>query len=428
MKSKVNKLEKDMLEISIELDKQEWDAMLDKAYQANKNKYNVQGFRKGKAPRKAIETSYGSMVFFDDALDIVYKEHYISIVQSKKLYPVSAPSMAIEKLDDTGLKMVLTVQNRPTVELGEYKNIEIKGEKATVDEKEVDKYITTMAERNARKVEVSDRAVQNGDIVDIDFEGSVDGVKFEGGTAQHYELEIGSHSFIEGFEDQIVGMNIGEDRDIKVVFPKEYGAKDLAGKEAVFAIKLHKIMVKEIPAIDDAWASAVSEFDTLDKFKDDVRANLLKQAEERAETANTNALIDAIVKNAKFEVPQCMVEDEIEYIMQDFEQRLMMQGMRMEDYLSYIGKTIEEVKAEQNDIAKANCGIRLVIEEIITKEKIKVTAKDIDKKLTEIAKQYGQKLEDFKKNMPEKYAAQIENEVLMNKLVDFLKENNKIRQ
>lgn len=428
MKYNVNKKEKDMIELSIELNKEEWNGALEKAYESTKSKYEVKGFRKGKATRKAIENAYGSMIFVDDAIDVTYKENFISIITKEKLFPVSSPAMALEKCDDTGLKMTLTFQNKPSVELGDYKGIEIEGKKIEVSEKDVENQINRMAERNVRKVEVTDREVKNGDIANIDFSGSVDGKKFDGGTAQGYELEIGSHSFIEGFEEQIVGMKLNEEKDINVKFPESYHSSDLAGKDAVFAIKLNKILVKEMPEINDEWASMASEFETLKELKADVEKKLKEDAQAQADTENTNALIDKIVTNAKFEIPECMVEDELDYILGDFEQKLAMQGMKMDDYLKLINKTMKDVRDEQRDIAKANCGIRLVIETLIEKEKITVKEKDIDEKIENIAKMYGQTKEDMKKNLREEDLSYFKNEALMDKLIAFLKENNKIKQ
>lgn len=428
MKYNIVKKENDIIDLSIELDKEEWANAMEKAYEQNKGKYEVQGFRKGKAPRKAIENAYGSMIFVDDAIDAVYKEHYFSIITKEKLYPVSSPSMALDKFDETGFKMTLTFQNRPSVELGAFTGLEIKGKKASVKKKEVDEYIENMAKRNARKVEVTDRAVQNGDIANINFSGSVDGKKFDGGTAENYELEIGSHSFIEGFEEQLVGMQIGEEKAINVTFPADYHSKDLAGKPSIFDVKINKIFVKEQPVIDDKWASMVSEFETLEDFRKDVEKNLKEQAQKQVDTENMNKLIDEIVAKAKFNVPDCMIEDEIDFILNDFERRLSMQGMKLDDYLKYAKKTMKEVRDEQKDIAKANCGIRLVLENIIEKQDIKVEDKEIDVKIEEIAKMYGLNTEDMKKNIGEQDLSYIKNEILMDKLIAFLKENNKIIQ
>ncbi len=428
MKYNIVKKENDLIDLSIELNKEEWTNAMEKAYEQNKGKYEVQGFRKGKAPRKAIENAYGSMIFVDDAIDAVYKEHYLAIITKEKLYPVSSPSMALDKFDETGFKMTLTFQNRPTVELGDYTGLEIKGKKASVKKKDIDEYIQNMANRNARKVEVTDRAVQNGDIANINFSGSVDGKKFDGGTAENYELEIGSHSFIEGFEEQLVGMQIGEEKAINVTFPADYHSKELAGKPSVFDVKINKIFVKEQPVIDDKWASMVSEFETLEDFRKDVEKNLQEQAQKQVDTENMNKLIDAIVAKSKFKVPDCMIEDEIDFILNDFERKLSMQGMKLDDYLKYAKKTMQEIRDEQKSIAKANCGIRLVLENIIEKQKIKVTDKQVDAKIEEIAKMYGLNTEDMKKNIGEQDLSYIKNEILMDKLIAFLKENNKIIQ
>lgn len=428
MKYNINKKEKDIVEITIELGKDAWQTALDEAYNKTKSKYEVQGFRKGKAPRKAIENAYGSMVFVDEAIDEVYRKEYINIIQKEKLSPVSNPTLALDKCDDTGLKITLTVQNKPTVTLGAYTDIEIKSKKADIKAKDVENYINNMAERNARKVEVGkDTPLANGNIAVFDFVGTLNGEKFDGGSSENYELEIGSGKFVPGFEDQMIGLKVGEEKDLNITFPKEY-TPELAGKDVVFHVKLNKIMVKEIPAIDDKWASMVSEFDTLADFKASIKEKLTKEAQAKLDDEATNALVDEIAKNAKFDIPDCMVEDEINYILQDFEQKLAMQGLNLEKYSQLIKRDIKQLREEQRDIAKTNCGIRLVLEAIIDKEKIKTTQKQIDAKIADIAKMYGQSVEDMKKNMGENEVAYIQSQVLMDNLVEFLKKNNKIVQ
>ena len=428
MKHNINKKDKDIVEITIELGKQDWQNALDAAYNKTKAKYEVQGFRKGKAPRKAIENAYGSMVFVDEAIDEVYKTEYVKIIQKEKLAPVSNPTLALDKCDESGLKMVLTVQNKPTVTLGNYSGIEIKSKKADVKAKDVEEYLKNMAERNARKVEADkDAKLEKGNIAVFDFVGTLNGEKFEGGSSENYELEIGSGKFVPGFEDQMIGLKVGEEKDLNITFPKEY-TPELAGKDVVFHVKVNKIMVKEIPPMDDKWATMVSEFDTLAEFKASVKEKLTKDAQSKIDDEATNKLIDEIVKQAKFDVPACMIDDEIDYILQDFEQKLAMQGLNLQKYCEIIKKDMKQVREEQKDIAKQNVGIRLVLEAIIEKEGIKVTDKEIDAKIEEMAKNYGQKLEDMKKNLGENELSYISSQVLMDKLIEFLKKNNKIVQ
>lgn len=428
MKYNINKKDKDIVEITIELGKDEWQNAINSAYEKTKAKYEVQGFRKGHAPRKAIENAYGSMVFVDDAIDEVYKTEYVKIIQKEKLAPVASPTLALDKCDDSGLKMTLNVQNKPTVTLGEYSGIEVKSKKADIKAKDVDEYLKNMAERNARKVDADkDATLEKGSIAVFDFVGTLNGEKFEGGSSENYELEIGSGKFVPGFEDQMIGLKVGDEKDLNITFPKEY-TPELAGKDVVFHVKVNKIMKKEIPAMDDKWATMVSEFDTLAEFKASVKEKLTKDAQNKLDDEATNKLIDEIVKKAKFEVPSCMIEDEVDYILQDFEQKLAMQGLNLEKYAQIIKKDIKQIREEQKDIAKQNVGIRLVLEAIIEKEKIKVTEKEIDKKIAEIAKNYGQSLEDMKKNIGENEISYISSQVLMDKLVEFLKKNNKIVQ
>ncbi|MBQ8749399.1 MAG: trigger factor [Clostridia bacterium] len=425
MEYKISK-EKNKVSINITLAKDEWAKEIESAYERTKGKYEVQGFRKGKAPRKAIENAYGSMVFFDDALDEVFKKNYVEIVTKEDLAVIEQPALAINKLDEENFDITLTVEVEPEVKLGNYKGLEIKKAEVKVSEEHIDHHIQEMAERNARRVEITDRAVENGDITNIDFSGSIDGVKFEGGTAEGYELVIGSHSFIAGFEEQLIGMNVGEERDIKVTFPADYPSEEIKGKEAVFAIKLHKIEVKEMPEINDEWASNVSEFETLQELRDDIAKHDEEHAKQHAETQENNELIEKVVANAEVEVSNVLVERELDYMMEDISNKLMYQGFTLEQYCEMMGKKVEEIKEEQRDVAITNCKTRLVIETIIKKENIKVEQSDIDAKLQELCERFNKTLEEIKENFPQEQLMYLENEIIMDKFLAFLRENNKI--
>lgn len=425
MEYKISK-EKNKVSINITLAKDEWAKEIESAYERTKGKYEVQGFRKGKAPRKAIENAYGSMVFFDDALDEVFKKNYVEIVTKEDLAVIEQPALAINKLDEENFDITLTVEVEPEVKLGDYKGLEIKKAEVKVSEEHIDHHIQEMAERNARRVEITDRAVENGDITNIDFSGSIDGVKFEGGTAEGYELVIGSHSFIAGFEEQLIGMKVGEERDIKVTFPADYPSEEIKGKEAVFAIKLHKIEVKEMPEINDEWASNVSEFETLQELRDDIAKHDEEHAKQHAETQENNELIEKVVANAEVEVSNVLVERELDYMMEDISNKLMYQGFTLEQYCEMMGKKVEEIKEEQRDVAITNCKTRLVIEAIIKKENIKVEQSDIDAKLQELCERFNKTLEEIKENFPQEQLMYLENEIIMDKFLAFLRENNKI--
>lgn len=425
MEYKISK-DKNKVSINLTLTKEEWASEIDSAYERTKGKYEVQGFRKGKAPRKAIENAYGSMVFFDDAMDEVFKKHYVEIVTKENLAVIDQPSLVINKYDEENFDITLTVEVEPEVKLGAYTGLEVKKVEAKVSEEHIMHHIEEMAERNARRIEITDRAVENGDIVHLDFVGSVDGVEFEGGKSENYELVIGSHTFVDTFEDQLIGVKVGEEKNVEVTFPEDYGSEDLKGKKAVFVCKINKIEKKELPEINDEWASNVSEFDTLQELKDDIAKHDEEHAKEHAEAEENNALIEKVVEGAEVEIPNCLVERELDYMMDDINNRLMYQGFTLEQYALKVGKKVEELREEQREFAKQNVKVRLVVEELIKKEDIKVTDADKDEKLKELCERFGKTLEEIKENFPKEQMVYLENEIIMDKLIAFLRENNKI--
>ena len=375
MNCKVEKTEKAnevKLEITIEAEK--FDNAMKKVYFQNAKYFNIPGFRKGKAPMNIVEKYYGAQIFYEDAFNEVATEAYDEALEANKIDAVSRPVVDIKQMEK-GKDVIFTavVQTKPEVELGKYKGIEIPKVEYKVEEKDIEHELGHMQEHNSRLITVDDRALENGDIATIDFEGFVDGVAFDGGKAEGHELEIGSGSFIPGFEDQLVGMKIDEEREIKVTFPKEYFSKDLAGKEAMFKVKLHEIKRKELPELDDEFAKDVSEFDTLAELKASIKEKIEKNNEQRQKYETEDLAIKAVCEDVKVDIPSGMVEFEVENMMKDFEQRLSYQGLNLDQYLKMIGKTEEEMKKEYEPQAIEAIKSRLVLEAIIKAEKIEAS-------------------------------------------------------
>ena len=420
------KIEGDKFKVKISLTAQEWNEYVNQAYEQNKGKFSVQGFRKGKVPKKVIEQNYGADIFFDDALQLAFsKEYGDMLAKETEIEPVDHPDVSLEKFDSDGLVLNVTVQSMPEVKLGKYKGLEIESAKGEVEEKQVEKELNQVRERNARYVEVQ-REAKLGDFVTIDFSGSIDGVKFPGGEAKDYRLELGSKSFIEGFEEQIVGMKIGETKTIKVTFPENYHAEELKGKPADFEITLKGVEEKQLPELNDEFASNVSEFETLDEYKKDIRKHLEETLNERLERETENNIIKAVVKEAEVNIPECMVESQLDAYMKDMETRLAYQGLKLDDYCKYMNTTPENIRKENHDHALETVKTRLAIEKIIEVENLKVTDEELDSKLEEVAKKYNKTAGDYKKSLGEKQLIYFENDILMDKLVKFLKENNKL--
>ena len=400
MNCKVEKTEKAnevKLEITIEAEK--FDNAMKKVYFQNAKYFNIPGFRKGKAPMNIVEKYYGAQIFYEDAFNEVATEAYDEALEANKIDAVSRPVVDIKQMEK-GKDVIFTavVQTKPEVELGKYKGIEIPKVEYKVEEKDIEHELGHMQEHNSRLITVDDRALENGDIATIDFEGFVDGVAFDGGKAEGHELEIGSRSFIPGFEDQLVGMKIDEEREIKVTFPKEYFSKDLAGKEAMFKVKLHEIKRKELPELDDEFAKDVSEFDTLAELKASIKEKIEKNNEQRQKYETEDLAIKAVCEDVKVDIPSGMVEFEVENMMKDFEQRLSYQGLNLDQYLKMIGKTEEEMKKEYEPQAIEAIKSRLVLEAIIKAEKIEASEDEIKAKMEEMAKNYGKKVEEISEN------------------------------
>ena len=420
------KLDKNMYEITISVSKDEFEKYVEHSYEENKGKFNIEGFRKGKAPRAMIEKNYGSTVFYDDAIDHLFSHEYSdALAKETEIVPVANPEIRIDKFDDNGIVLVAKVQSVPDVKLGAYKGLEIKKATGEVKDEQIEKEINQARERQARYVEV-EREARDGDYAVIDFTGFVDGKEFEGGKAENYRLKLGSHTFIEGFEDQVVGMKVNEEKDVKVTFPQEYFSEALKGKPAVFKVKLHKVEEKVLPDVDDEFASNVSEFETLADYKADIKKHLQENLDARLKREDENNIIEAVVKASEVEIPDVMVENQLDMFIQDFATRLSYQGFKLEDYLTQMNMSEKDLRDERREQAKETVKTRLVLEEIVKQEKLDVTEEELDKKLSEMADKYKKSLDEYKKSLGERNIAYFKNDILMNKLLKLLTESNKL--
>ncbi|NCB48342.1 MAG: trigger factor [Clostridia bacterium] len=420
-------LEDKRIETVLNMDKKEWEDALTEAYNKNKGKYSVQGFRAGHAPRKVIEKNYGDTVFFDDAINNCFYKYYFEFLSKEKdVEPVAMPEITVNKIDDNGLELVLKITNKPEVTLGAYKGLTIAKEKATVSGDEVEHELLHLRESRVKYEEVK-RPVKSGDMTTIDFSGIVDGVKFEGGTATDYDLEIGSQSFIDTFEDQLIGLKKGDKKDVLVTFPENYQEEKLKGKKAKFEVTIKAIKEKHLPELNDAFADDVSEFSTLEELKADTKRKLLENKTKEEKSKSENKLIDLIVDESKMQVPEVMVEAQIEDFIHDFEHRLSHQGLTLDGYLKFSNMTLEVLKNSRREDARKTVKTRLVLEKIIENEKITVTDKDAEEKYNEFNKDGNKKsIAEIKKIMGEEQYNYYENSLLLNKLMKFLISNNNL--
>lgn len=422
---KLEKKEKSTYYYNVSVTRKEFEKFIEEAYQSTKGKYAVEGFRKGKAPRKVIEQNYGEKIFIEDAFDKFISFEYQNILNdNKEIYPVTIPSVDNLVFDDKEVSARLIIASEPEVTLGAYTGLKIEAIKDEVKEEDIENEINQIRDRQARFVSV-DREAKLGDFVVIDFVGKVDGKKFEGGSAEDYRLELGSHSFVDTFEDQIVGMHIGEKKTVKVTFPEQY-TKELQGKKADFDVTLNKVEEKQLPELNDDFASNVSEFETFAEFKEDIKKHLSESLENRLKRDNENKLIEKVVENAEVDIPEPMIEDQVEKRVKDFESRLSYEGLNLEEYLRLAGKTMEEFQTVQHDIARDNIKVSLVLQAIVKKENLTVTDEEVDAKLEEIATKYNKTLQDYKKSLVEQDISYFKSDILMGKLVEFLKTNNTI--
>ena len=428
MKVKVENIKDKANEVKLEftVEAQKFEEAIQDVYKKNAKYFNIPGFRKGKAPFKMVEKAYGIQIFYEDAFNEIAGEAYVKGLEDNKIEAVSKPEIDIKQIE-AGKDLIFTavVQTKPEVTLGDYKGIELKKVEYNVTDKDVEHELEHIAEHNARLVAVEDRPVEKGDTVVIDFEGFVDGKAFEGGKAENHELEIGSGKFIPGFEDQIVGMKIDEDRDIKVTFPEEYPAKELEGKEATFKIKLHEIKKKELPEINDEFAKDASEFDTLEDWKKSIREKQEKANESKAKFEMEDAAIETVCKNAKVDIPSGMIETQLDNMEKDISSRLNYQGMNLDQYLQMIGKTKKEFRDENKEQAEKQVKTSLVLEAIMKDAKVEVTKEEIDAKIKEMAEMYGQKEEEVKQN-PE-LRRYVEESLKSEKTIHYIVDNAKIK-
>lgn len=413
--------------VTFKVTAEEWAAETEAAYQKNKGKYNIQGFRKGHAPRKVLEKMYGEGLFVEDAFQNCVPKLYEEFLdKNASVEPVDRPEIDVVSLDEKGLVFTATVTVKPEVELGEYKGLTIKRNPVEVTDEEIDGEVKAAAEKNARFIEVTDRAAKSGDEVVIDYSGSVDGKKFDGGTAEKQTLLLGSHTFIPGFEEQVEGMSIGEERDINVKFPDDYHAENLKGKDSVFHIKLHGIRFKELPAIDDEFAKDVSEFDTLADYKKDIEKRISERKNAAADTDAENRLLQMIVNKCKVEIPQCMIETQIDNYIREFQYSLTYQGLKIEDYLKYTNTTMESLRDNYREKSAQAVKTRLVMEAIVKAEKIKCDAKTLNKKIKDFAEDIKRDFKEYKESLNERQLGYFENEVITDKLLEMLKKENTI--
>lgn len=428
MKYTVEKTQNNEAKTTFELTKEEWHEANMQAYNKNKSKYTVPGFRKGHAPYAYLVKTYGEQVFFEDAINYAFTKYYFDLMAKESDYVlVDGPAIEDIKMnDDGGITVVAIAPLKPVVTLGQYTGIKVEKVEYNVTDEDIEKEISKLRERNSREVEVSDRAVVEGDICDIDFSGSVDGVKFDGGTAEHYSLTIGSHTFIPGFEEQIVGMNVGEERDITVTFPADYGAENLAGKESVFAVKLHGIKVKELPEVNDEFIKDAVGEESLEVYKNNLRAKLQKANDDKAKHEIEDKLIKLITDTSEVTIPDCMVESSIDSLVQDMEYRMMYQNLKLADYLKYTGQTMEDYRKSLVEPAKTRVKSQLVVEQIIASENITASDEEVDAKIGEQAQSVAKTFEEYKAGMPSQQYEYIKNSIVIDKLFEFLLNNNKI--
>ena len=421
----IEKLEKSRVKFTFDVDAETFGKAVVAAYNKTKHKYSVPGFRKGHVPMKVIEGMYGREVFFEDAMDIVIPEVYSEALDKEHdIEVVSQPELeSFDFKEDGGVTFVLTTAVRPEVKLGKYKGLSLERKVEKVTAKQVNEEMENARDKQARIIDV-DEAAKNGDIVNIDFVGSVDGVKFDGGSAQDYDLTLGSGSFIPGFEDQLVGAKKGDKVDVKVTFPEDYHATELKGKEALFECTVNAVKRKELPALDDDFAKEISEFDTLAEYKEDVKNKLMKDAEMRADREYEDALVQAVVDGAEVEIPQAMIDQEAEDMAKEFEYRLSYQGIKLADYLGYINMTREQLLDEYKEQAAKSVKVRLVMEEIVKREEMKFEQDELDAKVAEMAERSGQDVETFKKGLGREHYDYLANQILSDKLMAMLREEN----
>ena len=422
MSVKVENLEKNMAKLTVEVSAAELDNAIEVAYKKNKSRFNIPGFRKGKVPQAMVEKMYGPQVFYEDALDTILNYSYPDAAKESGLEIVSRPEIDVVTLEKgKAVVYTATVATKPPVELGEYKGVTVNKADTTVSAKDVNAELSRIQEQNARMITVDDESykIKNGDIVNINFDGSVDGVPFEGGKGEDYPLTIGSHSFIDNFEDQLIGHVIGDDVDVNVTFPENYGAKELAGKAALFKVKVNSIQQKELPELDDDFAADVSEFDTLKEYKASLKSELKLRKEKLAAQENENNVVKAVVANAKVELPEAMVMTNVENMINDYDRNMRQQGLQIQQYLQYLGQSMEQFADSLKPQAEENIKSQLVFEEIIKQENITASEEAVDAKIKEMAEQYKMEADKVKELLGEKGLENIKRDICFHDAIDL---------
>ena len=422
---KSEKLEKSMHELQFSVDAETFKAAIEKAYKREGKKYNVPGFRKGHAPRAVIEKMYGADIFHYAAINDLFPEAYEAAVVESGIQPVGRPEADVvsESLED-GVVLKVTVAVKPEIKVGNYTGLKATKKVNTVDDADVEAELVRMQNRNGRIITREGKA-ENGDTVDMDFEGFVDGVAFEGGKAEHYSLVLGSGSFIPGFEDQLIGHEAGEEFDVNVTFPEEYQAKELAGKPAVFKIKLHEVKTKELPALDDEFAKDVSEYDTLDELKASIRKGMEEQNEKQAALAVENDLVDQVIATIEGDIPEAMYEACMDEAVRDFEYRLAQQGLKLDMYLQYMGQTMESFRASFREQAEKQVKIRLALEAVAAAEQIVASDEELEAELQRVADNYKMELAKVKELVN---ADEVKKDLAVNKAIDFIRDHAEITE
>lgn len=423
MSVQVENLEKNMAKLTIEVAAEKVEDAIQAAYMKEKGKISVPGFRKGKVPRKMIEKMYGAGVFYEDAANTLIQENYAQAVEESGVDVVSRPTIEVVQIE-AGKPFIFTaeVAVRPEVKLGKYKGVQVTKIDTTVSDEEVAAELEKERQKNSRTVTVTDRPIAEGDTAVIDFEGFVDGVAFEGGKGENYDLTIGSNTFIPGFEDQLVGAEIGKELDVNVTFPEEYGAKELAGKAAVFKCKVNGIKVKELPAVDDEFAQEVSEFDTLDEYKADIKAKLLKEKEDEAARAKEDAVIGKIIEGAKMEIPDAMVEYQTRQMLDEFAQRIQSQGISLDQYFQFTGLTEEKYMEEMKPRALQNIQSRLVLEAVAQAENLVAEEADIEEEIKKMADMYKMEADKIKELLGERQMEEMKKDIAVQKAAKLVAE------
>ena len=421
MSLQVEKLEKNMAKLTIEVSAEDLDKAMEKAYQKQKSRISLPGFRKGKAPRKMIESMYGKGVFMEDAVNSLVPQEYTKALGECDLEIVSQPEINVTQMEP-GKALIFTadVAVKPEVTLGDYKGVEVPKSEIAVTDEEVDVEVKKEQDKNARTVAVEDRAAANGDITTIDFEGFVDGVAFEGGKGTDYALTLGSGTFIPGFEDQLVGANTGDHVEVKVTFPEEYQAKELAGKEAVFQCDVKKIETKEVPELDDEFAKDVSEFDTLAEYKEDVKKKLTEKKEKEARTAKENAAVDKAIENAQMDIPELMTKTECRQMMDDFSRRMQQQGLSMEQYFQFTGQSMDKMMEDMKPQALKRIQTRLVLEKVAEAENIQPSEEEITEEIQKMADAYKMEADKIREAIGESGLEQMKKDMAVQKAVTVI--------